>query len=94
MILHCATPVTVRGTPCAVSTPSHIGLSVMTSSDRRWTSVTSHQAHAHPPTIVLFRVDPQHPPGKMKERYIVVNDYQVELIAHFSLSLNLARTIG
>lgn len=64
MILHWATPVTVSGTPCAVSTPSHIGFKVMTSSDRRWTSVTNHHAHAHPPTIVRFLVDPQHPPVK------------------------------
>ena len=62
MILHWATPVTVSGTPCAVSTPSHMGFKVITSSERRWTSVTSHQAHAHPPTIVRFRVDPQQPP--------------------------------
>lgn len=64
IILHCATPVTVNGTPCAVSTFSHMGFNVITSSDKRWTSVTSHQAHAHPPTIVRFLVDPQHPPEK------------------------------
>lgn len=70
MILHWATPVTVSGTPCAVSTPSHIGFKVITSSERRWTSVTNHQAHAHPPTIVRFLVDPQHPP-KIKEYNII-----------------------
>lgn len=62
MILHCATPVTVRGTPWAVSTPSHIGFNVITSSDSRCTSVTSHHAQAQPPTIVRFFVEPQHPP--------------------------------
>lgn len=67
MILHCATPVTVRGTPCDVSTPSHIGFSVITSSERRCTSVTSHQAHAQPPTIVRFFVEPQHPPVNWNE---------------------------
>lgn len=62
IILHCATPVTVKGTPCAVSTLSHIGFSVITSSDSLCTSVTRHQAHAQPPTIVRFFVEPQHPP--------------------------------
>lgn len=71
MILHWATPVTVNGTPCAVSTPSHIGFSVITSSDSRCTSVTSHHAHAQPPTIVRFFVEPQHPPG-MKKKLIKV----------------------
>lgn len=67
MILHCATPVTVNGTPCAVSTPSHMGFRVITSRDSRCTSVTSHQAHAQPPTMVRFFVDPQQPPGNMKK---------------------------
>ena len=34
-----------------------------TSSDMRWTSVTSHQAHAHPPTIVVLELAPQQPPA-------------------------------
>jgi hypothetical protein len=63
MILHWATPVTVNGTPWAVSTISQHGFRVMTSSDNLCTSVTSHQAHAQPPTIVRFFVEPQHPPG-------------------------------
>lgn len=67
MILHCATPVTVNGTPCAVSTFSQHGYKVITSSDSLWTSVTSHQAHAQPPTIVTRFVDPQHPPVKQKK---------------------------
>lgn len=67
MILHWATPVTVSGTPWAVSTLSHMGFSVITSKLRRCTSVTSHQAHAHPPTIVRLRVDPQQPPMNEKE---------------------------
>lgn len=62
IILHCATPVTVNGTPCAVSTISQHGFKVITSSDNLWTSVTNHQAHAQPPTIVRFFVDPQQPP--------------------------------
>lgn len=62
MILHWATPVTVSGTPCAVSTPSHTGFRVITFRERRCTSVTSHQAHAHPPTMVRLRVKPQQPP--------------------------------
>ncbi len=33
-----------------------------TSSDMRWTSVTSHQAHAHPPTMVVLVLAPQQPP--------------------------------
>ena len=40
----------------------------ITSRDIRWTSVTSHQAHAHPPTIVVFFVDPQQPPGGNQEK--------------------------
>ena len=40
----------------------------ITSKDIRWTSVTSHQAHAHPPTIVVFFVDPQQPPGGNQEK--------------------------
>ncbi|KAK9730539.1 hypothetical protein QE152_g14414 [Popillia japonica] len=64
MILHWATPVTVKGTPWAVSTVSHIGFNVITSSESLWTSVTNHQAHAHPPTIVTRFVDPQHPPKR------------------------------
>lgn len=67
MILHWATPVTVSGTPWAVSTLSHIGLSVITSRLRRCTSVTNHQAQAQPPTIVRLRVDPQQPPVEEKE---------------------------
>ncbi len=35
---------------------------VVTSSDMRWTSVTSHQAHAHPPTMVVLVLAPQQPP--------------------------------
>lgn len=66
MILTWATPVTVSATPWAVSTISHIGLSVITSRESFWTSVTSHHAHAQPPTIVLFFVDPQQPPVGMK----------------------------
>lgn len=72
MILTWATPVTVSATPCAVSTISHIGLSVITSNESFWTSVTSHQAQAHPPTIVRFLVDPQHPPRK-ESRYFSIN---------------------
>lgn len=34
-----------------------------TSSDMRWTSVTSHQAHAHPPTMVVLELAPQQPPA-------------------------------
>jgi hypothetical protein len=68
MILTWATPVTVRATPWAVSTISHIGLSVITSRESFWTSVTSHQAQAHPPTIVRFFVDPQHPPEKTEKK--------------------------
>lgn len=68
MILHWATPVTVNGTPWAVSTISQHGFNVITSSDNRCTSVTSHQAHAHPPTIVRFRVEPQHPPVVLKRK--------------------------
>lgn len=68
MILHCATPVTVRGTPWAVSTPSHIGFRVMTSRERRWTSVTHHHAHAHPPTMVTRFVEPQQPPAEKGKR--------------------------
>lgn len=78
MILHCATPVTVNGTPCAVSTFSHIGFSVITSRDKRWTSVTSHHAQAHPPTIVLFLVDPQQPPE--------INEQETRR-QHYALSL-------
>lgn len=71
MILHWATPVTVSGTPWAVSTISQQGFSVITSSESRCTSVTSHQAHAQPPTIVRFFVEPQHPPKMEKENFIV-----------------------
>jgi hypothetical protein len=73
MILTWATPVTVSATPCAVSTISHIGLRVITSSESFWTSVTSHQAHAHPPTIVRFFVEPQHPPKKVEIHEKLVN---------------------
>lgn len=73
MILTWATPVTVSATPCAVSTISHIGLSVITSNESFWTSVTSHQAQAHPPTIVRFFVDPQHPPRREKRGYFSIN---------------------
>lgn len=62
IILHCATPVTDRGTPWDVSTLSHCGLSVITSRDRRCTSVTNHHAHDHPPTMVTRFVEPQQPP--------------------------------
>jgi hypothetical protein len=34
-----------------------------TSRDMRWTSVTSHQAHAHPPTMVVLELAPQQPPA-------------------------------
>ena len=41
----------------------------LTSNDKRWTSVTSHHAHAHPPTRVFFDLDPQQPP-KIKLRLV------------------------
>jgi len=73
MILHWATPVTVSGTPWEVSTFSHIGLRVITLRESRCTSVTSHHAHAQPPTIVRFLVDPQQPPGKgVRNKDIIV----------------------
>lgn len=68
MILHWATPVTVSGTPWAVSTYSQIGFRVITSKESLWTSVIPHQAHAHPPTTVTFRVARQHPPRKQKKK--------------------------
>ena len=37
---------------------------IITSNDSLWTSVTSHQAQAHPPTTVFLLVDPQQPPGR------------------------------
>ena len=37
---------------------------ITTSNDSLWTSVTSHQAQAHPPTTVFLLVDPQQPPGR------------------------------
>lgn len=83
IILHCATPVTVRGTPWAVSTFSHIGLRVITLRERRCTSVTSHQAQAHPPTIVRFLVEPQQPPGKFQK---IVSLLKVILIIKLSFS--------
>lgn len=89
MILHWATPVTVSGTPWAVSTFSHIGFRVITSSDRRCTSVTSHQAHAHPPTIVRFRVDPQQPPGvEQEEKKNWFVEWNV-LVRQFKCSINV-----
>ncbi|KAF4521166.1 hypothetical protein B566_EDAN011616 [Ephemera danica] len=36
---------------------------ILTSSERRCTSVTSHHAHAQPPTMVDFLVEPQQPPA-------------------------------
>ena len=36
----------------------------ITSNDSLWTSVTSHQAQAHPPTTVFLLVDPQQPPER------------------------------
>ena len=38
---------------------------VLTSRDRRCTSVTSHHAHAHPPTRVVLDLEPQQPPEIM-----------------------------
>ena len=37
---------------------------IITSNDSLWTSVTSHQAQAHPPTTVFLLVDPQQPPER------------------------------
>ena len=37
---------------------------IFTSNDSLWTSVTSHQAQAHPPTTVFLLVDPQQPPER------------------------------
>uniref|UniRef100_A0A6B0V024 Putative is1 transposase n=1 Tax=Ixodes ricinus TaxID=34613 RepID=A0A6B0V024_IXORI len=64
--LHWATPVTVRGTPCEVSTCSHRGVRVITSRDSLWTSVTSHHAQAQPPTTIFLPAVPQHPPDTMR----------------------------
>lgn len=82
MILHWATPVTVNGTPWAVSTISHMGLRVITSRDKRCTSVTIHQAHAQPPTIVRFFVGPQHPPGINKKIRLII-EYKFGVIKWF-----------
>lgn len=52
----------------------------MTLRDKRWTSVTSHQAHAQPPTMVRFLVEPQQPPeiqGK-EGRKGVNNDIEID----------------
>ena len=90
MIFTWATPVTVRATPWAVSTISHIGLSVITSSESFWTSVTSHQAQAHPPTIVRFFVDPQHPPEirKRKIGWWVVDILNLKyFVVYYSITL-------
>ena len=38
-----------------------------------WTSVTSHQAQAHPPTTVCLLVDPQHPPEHKQKGLNVSN---------------------
>uniref|UniRef100_L7LUJ2 Uncharacterized protein n=1 Tax=Rhipicephalus pulchellus TaxID=72859 RepID=L7LUJ2_RHIPC len=64
--LHCATPVTVSGTPCDVSTCSQRGVSVITSNVNLCTSVTSHHAHAQPPTTIFLPAFPQHPPDTMR----------------------------
>ena len=39
----------------------------LTSSDSLCTSVTNHQAKAHPPTLVVLDLDPQQPPEKNKQ---------------------------
>lgn len=44
----------------------------MTSSESRCTSVTSHQAQAHPPTMVRFFVEPQHPPERNQLEVCVI----------------------
>lgn len=80
IILHCATPVTDRGTPWAVSTLSHCGLSVITSRDRRCTSVTNHHAHDHPPTMVTRFVEPQQPPVK---KYYKINSVLIRTIQYY-----------
>ena len=63
-------PVTVRGTPWAVSTFSHTGFSVMTSKESLCTSVTNHHAQAHPPTLVIFEREPQQPPKKFGSQHL------------------------
>lgn len=60
-------------------------LNDFTSSDRYWTSVTSHHAHAHPPTIVDFFVEPQHPPEMKKNRNKNISPTINHLIVKFSL---------
>ena len=62
---------TVKGTPCAVSTFSQTGFNVITSKESLWTSVTSHQAHAQPPTLVILDREPQQPP----ERNVSICNY-------------------
>jgi hypothetical protein len=48
-----------------------------TSKDSLWTSVTSHQAQAHPPTIVLLVVAPKHPPTIYKNKSFLEKNTKV-----------------
>ena len=47
-----------------------------TSNESLWTSVTSHQAQAHPPTTVFLLVDPQQPPAKKE----ILGNYYKSLV--------------
>ena len=51
---------------CQILWTSFYFIKYITSRDRRCTSVTSHHAHAHPPTRVVLDLEPQQPPEIMK----------------------------